>query len=63
MDELENEKLRFIIRKEKEASKLRLRRMEGEFGKLKRINEILISSNDNKDSIINDLKGDVNDKN
>jgi len=49
MDELENEKLRFIIRKEKEASKLRLRRMEGEFGKLKRINEILISSNDNKD--------------
>eukprot|EP00347_Sterkiella_histriomuscorum_P010555 403375839 len=59
IEELEKEKLRMGIIREREKAKVKVDRVENDMAKMKRINQVLIASNDLKERIVADLKSEV----
>lgn len=56
---MEKEKLKQGIVREKEKAKVKVDWVENDMNKMKRINQVLITSNDIKERIIADLKQEL----
>ena len=61
-EQLEKEKLRSSIIREKEKASVKVGRVENQMDQMKRINQVLITSNDIKERIIGELKDELVDK-
>ncbi len=56
---MEKNNLKLGLAREKEKAKIKVNRVENDMGKMRRINQILITSNDIKERIIAELKEEV----